>query len=72
MSDSRRLRSRRSCLAVPGSKPKMLDKAQGLPADQVFLDLEDSVAPMAKEDARRTSWRRSTTATGPARPGSYA
>jgi citrate lyase subunit beta/citryl-CoA lyase len=30
----------------------MLGKAQGLPADQVFLDLEDSVAPAAKEDAR--------------------
>jgi citrate lyase subunit beta/citryl-CoA lyase len=30
----------------------MLDKAQGLPADQVFLDLEDSVSPLAKEAAR--------------------
>jgi citrate lyase subunit beta/citryl-CoA lyase len=30
----------------------MLGKAQGLPADQVFLDLEDSVAPLAKEGAR--------------------
>jgi citrate lyase subunit beta / citryl-CoA lyase len=50
----RRLRARRSCLAVPGSSPKMLDKAQGLPADQVFLDLEDSVAPLAKEEARAT------------------
>jgi len=46
------LRPRRSCLAVPGSSPKMLGKAQGLPADQVFLDLEDSVAPLAKEGAR--------------------
>jgi citrate lyase subunit beta/citryl-CoA lyase len=46
------LRPRRSCLAVPGSSTKMLDKAQGLPADQVFLDLEDSVAPGAKEEAR--------------------
>ena len=45
-------RSRRSCLAVPGSNPKMLGKAQGLPADQVFLDLEDSVSPLAKVDAR--------------------
>ncbi len=44
---------RRSCLAVPGSSVKMLDKAQGLPADQVFLDLEDAVAPLAKPDARR-------------------
>jgi citrate lyase subunit beta/citryl-CoA lyase len=31
----------------------MLGKAQGLPADQVFLDLEDSVAPLAKPDARK-------------------
>ncbi len=46
-------RPRRSCLAVPGSSPKMLAKAQGLPADQVFLDLEDSVAPLAKPDARK-------------------
>jgi citrate lyase subunit beta/citryl-CoA lyase len=30
----------------------MMGKAQGLPADQVFLDLEDSVAPLAKESAR--------------------
>lgn len=50
--DGRKLRSRRSCLAVPGSSVKMLGKAQGLPADQVFLDLEDSVAPLAKEGAR--------------------
>ncbi|ONH61863.1 CoA ester lyase [Frankia sp. CcI49] len=46
------LRARRSCLAVPGSNPKMLGKAQGLPADQIFCDLEDSVAPDAKESAR--------------------
>ena len=47
------LRPRRSCLAVPGSSPKMLDKAQSLPADQVFLDIEDAVAPDAKEGARK-------------------
>src|ERR1700760_1860782 len=46
-------RPRRSCLAVPGSSPKMLDKAQGLPADQVFLDIEDAVAPLAKPAARK-------------------
>ena len=46
-------RPRRSCLAVPGSSVKMLDKAQGLPADQVFLDLEDAVAPLAKREARK-------------------
>jgi citrate lyase subunit beta/citryl-CoA lyase len=31
----------------------MLDKAQGLSADQVFLDLEDAVAPLAKPEARK-------------------
>ncbi|MFD0741651.1 HpcH/HpaI aldolase/citrate lyase family protein [Phytohabitans flavus] len=46
-------RPRRSCLAVPGSSLKMLDKARGLPADQVFLDLEDAVAPLAKPAARK-------------------
>jgi len=50
----RTLRSRRSCLAVPGSSPKMIDKAKGLPADQVFLDLEDACAPLAKPEARGT------------------
>ncbi|RDG39382.1 HpcH/HpaI aldolase/citrate lyase family protein [Streptomyces corynorhini] len=49
-----RSRPRRSCLAVPGSSPRFLEKAQGLPADQVFLDLEDACAPLAKPDARHT------------------
>jgi citrate lyase subunit beta / citryl-CoA lyase len=47
------LRSRRSCLAVPGSNPRFLEKAKELPADQVFLDLEDAVAPLAKPEARK-------------------
>jgi len=50
---SRPLRSRRSNLAVPGSSTKMLDKARGLAADQVFLDIEDAVAPLAKPEARK-------------------
>jgi citrate lyase subunit beta/citryl-CoA lyase len=45
-------RPRRSCLSVPGSSPKMLAKGPTLPADEVFMDLEDSVAPVAKEEAR--------------------
>ena len=45
-------RPRRSCLAVPGSNPRFLEKAQSLPADQVFLDLEDACAPLEKEGAR--------------------
>ncbi|MDA0641428.1 MULTISPECIES: HpcH/HpaI aldolase/citrate lyase family protein [Nonomuraea] len=47
------LRSRRSVLAVPGSNPRFVEKARGLPVDEVFLDLEDAVAPLAKEEARR-------------------
>ena len=47
------MRSRRSTLAVPGSNPRFIEKAQGLPADEIFLDLEDAVAPSAKEEARK-------------------
>jgi citrate lyase subunit beta/citryl-CoA lyase len=50
---ARPARSRRSNLAVPGSSPKMLDKARGLPVDQVFMDIEDAVAPIAKPEARK-------------------
>jgi citrate lyase subunit beta/citryl-CoA lyase len=46
-------RARRSNLAVPGSSPKMLEKAKGLPADQIFMDIEDAVAPIAKPEARK-------------------
>lgn len=51
---TRALRPRRSNLAVPGSSIKMIDKARSLPVDQVFLDLEDACAPLAKPDARKT------------------
>ena len=53
MSDAPVLRARRSCMAVPGSNARFLEKAQGIDADQVFLDIEDSVAPLAKADARK-------------------
>lgn len=45
-------RSRRTTLAVPGSSPKMLEKAKGLAVDAFFMDLEDAVAPIAKDEAR--------------------
>ncbi|MCA4724499.1 HpcH/HpaI aldolase/citrate lyase family protein [Mycolicibacterium fortuitum] len=45
-------RPRRTCLSVPGSSLKMIEKAKSLPADEVFLDLEDAVAPDAKAAAR--------------------
>lgn len=50
---NRATRPRRSNLAVPGSNPRMIDKARTLPVDQVFLDLEDACAPLAKPEARK-------------------
>ena len=46
-------RLNRSELAVPGSNAKMLEKAASSPADVIFLDLEDAVAPDDKEQARK-------------------
>jgi len=43
---------RRSCMAVPGSNPRFIEKARTLDVDQIFLDLEDSCAPAAKVGAR--------------------
>ena len=47
-------RPRRSMLYLPGSNPRALDKARTLPADGLIFDLEDAVAPEAKEAARTT------------------
>ena len=46
-------RLNRSELAVPGSQPKMFEKAAKSEADVVFLDLEDAVAPDEKAGARK-------------------
>jgi hypothetical protein len=48
------IRPRRSVLYMPGSNRRSLDKARALPADALILDLEDAVAPDAKEAARAT------------------
>ena len=45
-------RLQRSELAVPGSSPKMFEKALDSDADYVFLDLEDAVSPNDKISAR--------------------
>ena len=45
-------RPRRSVLYMPGSNPRALDKARTLAADGLILDLEDAVAPDAKDVAR--------------------
>jgi citrate lyase subunit beta/citryl-CoA lyase len=47
------VRPRRSVLYMPGSNPRALEKARTLPADCLILDLEDAVAPDAKDEARR-------------------
>ena len=46
------IRPRRSALYMPGSNARALEKARSLAADAVILDLEDAVAPSAKEVAR--------------------
>lgn len=48
----RPVRLRRSTLAVPGSSEKMMAKAATTEADEIFLDLEDAVAPEQKRAAR--------------------
>ena len=46
-------RLQRSELAVPGSSPKMFEKALNSNADYIFLDLEDAVSPNDKITARQ-------------------
>ena len=68
MSERTRNLPRRSCLSVPGSSEKMLAKGPSLPADMVFLDLEDAVVA-AREGggARPRSSTPSRTTTGATR-----
>jgi citrate lyase subunit beta/citryl-CoA lyase len=46
------LRPRRSVLYMPGANERALEKAKGIDADALILDLEDAVAPDAKVEAR--------------------
>ncbi len=46
------MRPRRSVLYMPGANERALEKAKSLPADALILDLEDAVAPDAKDAAR--------------------
>lgn len=45
-------RPRRSALYLPATNAKAMAKARTLPADVIIIDLEDSIAPEAKEEAR--------------------
>ncbi len=47
------MNARRCELSVPGSSPKMIGKAVGLTVDEVLIDLEDSVAPEGRAEARQ-------------------
>ncbi|WP_034623154.1 HpcH/HpaI aldolase/citrate lyase family protein [Desulfovermiculus halophilus] len=49
------IRLRRSVLSVPANKERMVHKAMGLNADEIMLDLEDSVPVQDKEGARRAA-----------------
>src|SRR5204862_2574392 len=46
------IRPRRSVLYMPGSNTRAIEKARTLPVDGIIIDLEDAVAPDAKETAR--------------------
>ncbi|MCP3870383.1 MAG: CoA ester lyase [Gammaproteobacteria bacterium] len=46
-------RLNRSTLAVPGSNPRFIEKAAASEADMIFFDLEDSVSPDRKDQARK-------------------
>ena len=48
-------RPRRSVLYLPASNERALEKAKTLPVDALILDLEDAVAPDAKEQARENA-----------------
>jgi citrate lyase subunit beta / citryl-CoA lyase len=62
--DAAALRPRRSVLYMPSSNERALEKAKSLPVDALILDLEDAVAPDAKDTAR-------TNACGAAASGDY-
>jgi citrate lyase subunit beta / citryl-CoA lyase len=46
------LRPRRSVLYMPSSNERALEKAKSIPCDALIFDLEDAVAPDAKQSAR--------------------
>ena len=49
----------RSFLFIPGDSPKKLDKGMGSGADALLLDLEDSISPQNKAEARAMEMRES-------------
>ena len=51
---SQKYKPRRSCLYIPGTNTRAMEKAVNLPSDVVILDLEDAVSPESKTDARNS------------------
>jgi citrate lyase subunit beta / citryl-CoA lyase len=49
------VRPRRSVLYMPAANERALEKAKSLAADAIIFDLEDAVAPDAKDGARRNA-----------------
>ncbi|MEJ7801477.1 MAG: aldolase/citrate lyase family protein, partial [Ilumatobacter sp.] len=49
------LRPRRSVLYMPAANERALEKAKSIPADALIFDLEDAVAPDAKQQARENA-----------------
>ena len=45
----------RSALYMPASNARAIEKARGLPADMIILDLEDAVKPGLKDEARQAA-----------------
>lgn len=64
MNAGNELRPRRSVLYMPSSNDRALEKAKEIPTDALIFDLEDAVAPEAKDVAR-------TNAVAAARSGEY-
>lgn len=53
MTTNNDIKPRRSVLYMPGANPRALEKGRTLAADALILDLEDSVAPDGKAEARK-------------------
>ena len=61
----------RSWMFVPGHREKMIDKALGLNADAIMLDIEDGVAPNEKDAARKNIGDSLGRAKAPGTPARY-
>ena len=61
----------RSWMFVPGHRQKMIDKALGLNADAIMLDIEDGVAPNEKDAARKNIGDSLGRAKAPGTPARY-